>query len=143
MSVPSWPAELPQRVLADNYSESVGDGRLRTAMETGVPKTRRRFTLAARPVSAAFKVSADGKARIERFFSEEVGGGSLPFLMPDQTHDGLALVTEDGLQLLDDGGRPFVNTAWWLVMFGDSVPTFQTRNRGVSYIASFPLVVLP
>lgn len=63
--------------------------------------------------------------------------------MPDQTHDALALVTEDGLQLLDDQGAPLINTALWLVTFGDSVPTFQTRNRGVSFIASFPLVVLP
>ncbi|MCG5247985.1 hypothetical protein [Methylorubrum extorquens] len=143
MTIPSWPAELPQRVLADNYSEGLGDGRLRTAMETGVPKTRRRFSNAGRPVSAAFKVSPDGKARIERFFNEEVGGGALPFLMPDQTHDGLALINGGGLQLLDDQGRPLINTAWWLAIFGDSVPTFQTRNRGVSYIASFPLVVLP
>lgn len=141
--IPFWPAELPQRVLADNYSESLGDGRLRTPMEAGPPKIRRRFTLAARPVSAAFKVSPDGKARIERFFREEVGGGALPFLMPDQTHDGLALTTETGLHLLDDQGRPLINTALWLVTFGDSVPVFQTRNRGVSFIASFPLLVLP
>ncbi|MEZ0253573.1 MAG: hypothetical protein ACAH20_21885, partial [Methylobacteriaceae bacterium] len=94
MTIPVWPTDLPQRVLADSYSEGLGNGRLRTAMETGLPKMRRRFTLAARPVSAAFRVSADGKARIERFFNEETGGGTLPFLMPDQTHDALALTNE-------------------------------------------------
>jgi hypothetical protein len=138
-----WPAELPQRVLASGYSESLGDGRLRTQMETGPMKVRRRFSAVARPIAASFRVSPDGKARIERFWWEEIGGGSLPFLMPDQTHDALALLADDGLQLLDDQGRPLINTAWWLVMAGDAPPSFTPLQRGIAYTAAFPLVIMP
>ncbi len=71
-----WPAELPQRVLASGYSESLGDGRLRTQMETGPMKVRRRFSAVARPIAASFRVSPDGKARIERFWWEEIGAAA-------------------------------------------------------------------
>lgn len=138
-----WPADLPQRVLAPSYSEGLGDGRLRTQMEAGPMKVRRRFSAVARPVSASFRVSPDGKARIERFWWEEIGGGSLPFLMPDQTHDALVLQAGTGLQLLDDQGRPLVNTAWWLVMAGDAPPSFTPLQRGMAYTAAFPLVIMP
>ena len=138
-----WPSELPQHVLASGYSESLGEGRLRTQMEAGPMKVRRRFSAVARPVSTSFRVSPDGKARIERFWREEIGDGSLPFLMPDQTRDALALLTDDGLQLLDDQGRPLINTAWWLVMAGEAPPTFTPLQRGMAFMASFPLVIMP
>lgn len=138
-----WPAELPQRVLASGYSEGLGDGRLRTQMETGPMKVRRRFSSVARPVAASFRVSPDGKARIERFWQEDIRGGSLPFRIPDQTHDGLPLLAGDGLMLLDDQGRPLFITAWWLVMAGDAPPSFTPLQRGLAYTASFPLMVMP
>lgn len=141
--IPYWPSDLPQRVLADTYSEGLPDGRLRTQMETGHAKSRRRFSSAAKPVTAAFKVSLDEKARLERFWEEDIAGGSLPFLIADQTMDGVALLADGGLQLLDDQGRPLINTAWWLVLAGDAAPAFTTRNRGISFTATFPISVLP
>lgn len=141
--IPYWPSDLPQRVLADNFSEGLADGRLRTSMETGPGKSRRRFSAAPKPVAAAFKVSPDEKARLERFWDEEIAGGALPFLIADQTRDGLILLAEPGVQLLDDLGRPLILTAWWLVLASDSPPAFTTRNRGLSYTATFPLTVMP
>lgn len=141
--IPYWPSDLPQRVLADSFSEGLADGRLRTAMETGHAKSRRRFSSAPKPVAAGFKISLDEKARLERFWLEEIAGGSLPFLIPDQTRDGVALLADGGLQLLDDQGRPLINTAWWLVLAGESPPAFTTRNRGISYTATFPMMVMP
>jgi len=141
--IPYWPLDLPQRVLADTFSETLADGRLRTAMETGHAKSRRRFSSAPKPVAAAFKVNADQKARLERFWDEEIAGGSLPFLIADQTADGLVLLADAGLPLLDDLGRALICTAWWLVLASDSPPAFTTRNRGLSYTAAFPLSVLP
>ncbi|WP_430914067.1 hypothetical protein [Methylobacterium sp. sgz302541] len=142
MSIPFWPSDLPQRVSRNGFGETFRDGRLRTAMEAGPPKMRRRFSSAVRPIQASIEVTVDGKARLERFWSEEAAGGTLPFLMPDQTLDGLALTDGDGIQLLDDQGRPLVNTNWWLAMFGDSAPSVQ--NMGwIWYRVSFPLMVLP
>ncbi|SFV05988.1 hypothetical protein SAMN02799631_04332 [Methylobacterium sp. 174MFSha1.1] len=138
-----WPAELPQRVLAAGYNESLGDGRLRTRMETGPMKVRRRYSSAPRPVAASFRVSPDGKARIERFWKEEIAGGSLPFWLPDQTHDGLVLLNEQGVPLFDEQGRLLANSAWWLVMAGDAVPNFTPLQRGMAYTAAFQLVIMP
>ncbi|MGG3810996.1 hypothetical protein ABEV34_05005 [Methylorubrum rhodesianum] len=140
--IPVWPADLPQRLLQEGYSYGFADGRLKTAMESGVPKMRRRFSSVARPVSGQFLGSEDDMARLERFYDEETGGGALPFLMPDQTRDGLPLATEDGLQLLDDQGRPLINTAWWLVMFGDTPPQKQVAS-GTVYRISLTFTVLP
>lgn len=139
---PVWPADLPQRLLQDGYSYGFADGRLKTPMEAGPAKMRRRFSSAPRPVAGQFYGSEDDIARLERFWNEETAGGSLPFLIPDQNRDALRLATDDGLQLLDDQGRPLINTAWWLVMFGDSPPQ-KAVVSGLIHKASFTLVVLP
>lgn len=141
--IPSWPLDLPQRVLANGYSEGLPDGRLRTAMETGISKSRRRFSSAPKPVAASFRVTLDQKARIERFWDEEIAGGALPFLLPDQTKDGQPLLVEPGVPLLDDQGRPLLISAWWLVMAGETAPTFTARSREVTFTAAFPLMVMP
>ncbi|GJD73340.1 hypothetical protein [Methylobacterium goesingense] len=141
--IPTWPADLPQRVLADSFSETLADGRLRTSTETGMGKSRLRFSSAPKPLAVAFKVDPDQKARLERFWIEEIARGALPFLIQDQTKDGLAMLTDDGLQLLDDAGQPLLISAWWLVMIGEGPPVFTTRNRGMTYTAAFPLMVMP
>jgi hypothetical protein len=44
----------------------------------GVDQRPALIVAVARPIAASFRVSPDGKARIERFWWEEIGGGSLP-----------------------------------------------------------------
>ena len=140
--IPVWPADLPQRLLQEGYSYGFADGRLKTAVESGPPKMRRRFSVSPRPVTGQFLGSENDMARLERFWLEETGGGALPFLMPDQTRDALPLVTEGGVQLLDDQGSPLINTAWWLVMFGDTPPQKQVAS-GAIYRISLTFTVLP
>ncbi|MFG1364652.1 hypothetical protein [Xanthobacter versatilis] len=142
MTVAFWPTDLPQRVLVDGYSEGVGDGRLRQAMDAGPPKMRRRSSAATRPVRARLWVDFDGMARLKRFWAEGVAGGSLPFLFPDQTVDGLALLTDDSSQLLTESGAPLIITSWWLVMFGQEGLAFDAQGPALLG-ASFGLDILP
>lgn len=140
--IPYWPSDLPQRFQREGYSRGFADGRLSTAMEAGPPKTRRRFSSAVKPVQVTLDEREDAFARLERFFEEEVAGGTLPFLIPDQTRDALPLMADGGLQLLDEQGRLLINTSWWLVLFGGSLPTPQDRGGGW-YRSTFGLSVLP
>ncbi len=48
MSNPVWPPSLPQRPLAQGFSEQAPDTLIRTQMEAGPPKVRRRFTAGIR-----------------------------------------------------------------------------------------------
>ena len=141
--IPVWPADLPPRPLADGFREGLEDGRLRTPMEAGLPKSRLRSSVAMRPVEASFRVTADQKARLERFYREEVGRGTLPFLLPDPVAQDRFLLADTETVLTDEVDRPLIVEAWLLVVFGDSPPTFAPRQRGLSFAASLSLSVLP
>lgn len=142
MTITVWPSELPQRVLRTGYSEQLRDGRQFTKASAGPPKSRRRYSSAVMPVPAAIVCSYGQKSRLERFWYEETAEGSLPFIMPDQTHDGVALLTDTGSPLLTDSGVPLLVTAYWLVMFAEnSAPKFEPW--GVHFQAAFTLSVMP
>ncbi|MFG1413473.1 MAG: hypothetical protein ABII76_16775 [Pseudomonadota bacterium] len=143
MSIPYWPADLPQRVLRDGYSESLPDGRLSRPMEKGPSKTRRRG-IGIKQVAAGIVVTMDEKFRLERFWNEETDGGTLPFFIPAQTGDGQGILTDGGFSLLDADGHPILTTSWWLVKFGDSVPTPNAIDRDpYRFRVSFDLMVMP
>lgn len=142
MSLAIWPPELPQRFLRQGFNEGFGDGRLSTKADAGPPKSRRRFSSAIRPIQAAIDVPVDGKMRLLRFWNEETASGSLPFLVPDPTVDGLPLIGFDSLALLDQDGTPILAEAWWLVLFADTPPS-AVNTAGAWYRVTFSLSVLP
>ncbi len=74
-----WPSSLPQRPTVGGYQERFADTVLRTAMETGAAKTRRRFTAAPRQIEMTFRVNAAQAAILKTFFEETTAGGALPF----------------------------------------------------------------
>lgn len=142
MTVPFWPSDLPQRMLQEGYSEGSRDGRLFQAMEKGPPKVRRRTRLAIKPVQMTTIVDFDGKARLERFFEEETGGGSLPFFFPDQSADGFGISDDLGGALLTVDDEPLIIESWWLVMFAEEPPTYPPEG-GLYFKPTFSLVILP
>jgi hypothetical protein len=142
MAIPVWPSELPQRFLVDGYSEKLRDGRLLSKTSAGPGKARRRFSSAVLPVSASIRLDYASKARFERFWYEDTEGGVLPFSIPDQTHDGLPLLDEDGNVVLAGlTGQPILVTANWLAMFAQEAPTLTPY--GLEFRASFTLNVMP
>jgi hypothetical protein len=77
--MPSWPASLPQHVLVEGYDEAPPDVLLRTEMDAGPAKVRRRFTAGVRELRCAILCDSDQLDDLEEFFRDEIAGGALPF----------------------------------------------------------------
>ncbi len=134
MALPQWP--FTRRVSQNGFTYTFAEGRLKTAIDAGPPKMRRRFSAAVRLVAAQYEGPLADMTRLEQFWSDDTKGGTLPFLMPDQT-------------LLSAGPVPTIPTTsaigtvgWWLAMFGDSPPQIGAVG-GTNYRASFALMLLP
>ncbi|MFO1126381.1 MAG: hypothetical protein U1E25_14630 [Methylocystis sp.] len=142
MAVPSWPAELPQRVLRDGYSEKLRDGRLFSRTQSAPGKVRRRYSSAVLPITASIIIDETQKSRLERFWYEDTGGGTLPFVIPDQTHDGLPMLDNFGNPVITDAGAEILITANWLARFSENGGP-QFTPWGLQFQAAFQLDVLP
>jgi len=83
MSIPAWDAGLPQTLLINGYSESAADNLLRTSMDVGPAKQRRRSAAGPRPVSGSLKMTAAQIATFKTFYITTLLGGSLRFSWTD------------------------------------------------------------
>lgn len=142
MSILTWPASLPQRVLAEGFNEGFRDGRLKTAPDRGPSKMRRISSSVGKPLQHSIRVDAEQLTILERFWEKDTGGGVLPFWFPDQTRGGIPILTAAGEPILTTNGAPLLSTKWCLVQFGDTGPNAGTRNRGMSYVVPVPMTVL-
>lgn len=86
-----WPASLPNRPLRDGHE--VGDVNLvvRTTMDAGPPKVRRRFTAGFRPFAVEYALTRAQVTTLRDFFVNTTAGGSLAF----EWFDPLTQATED------------------------------------------------
>ncbi len=75
----SWPAELPQDVLRKGYEEAFPDVTVRTEMDVGPAKVRRRYTAGVSPFSAPILMTRAQVAVLKIFHVTTLLGGSLPF----------------------------------------------------------------
>ena len=73
-----WPASLPQDVL-QGWEKSLDSGLLRTPMDQGPAKQRRRFSATARPYTVTVQMTGTQVTTFEAFFDDTIKGGSLPF----------------------------------------------------------------
>lgn len=74
-----WPPSLPQRQLVDGYEETLPNIVVRTQMEAGAAKVRRRYTAAVTPVRCNVVLTAAQAETLRTFFVDTVAGGALPF----------------------------------------------------------------
>ena len=79
MTIPAWPGSLPQAIRMDGYNEKAPDGVLRSPMDAGPGKQRRRTTSAARPISGTIAVSSAQLDTFITFFNTTLLAGSLRF----------------------------------------------------------------
>ena len=79
MANPVWPASLPQLVAVDGYGESPPDTALRSGMDTGPAKVRRRTTAGIRPLSVQQHLDAGQVEILDAFYVETLQGGALAF----------------------------------------------------------------
>lgn len=77
----SWPSSLPEDLLIDGYSETLPDTTIRSNMEVGPAKVRRRISYNVTPVEGRIFVSTNQVASFTAFYNDDLGGGSLAFSM--------------------------------------------------------------
>lgn len=89
--MPAWPSTLPATPLMDKFRETSPDTLIRTEMETGPAKIRRRSTAGVRGMTLGYLLSRAQVAALESFYLADTAGGALAF---DFTHprSGAALV---------------------------------------------------
>ena len=75
----TWPETLPQELLMEGYTESAPDLLLRSAMETGPSKVRRRATAGVRPVNGSILVTAAQLEIFKGFYNDDLMAGALRF----------------------------------------------------------------
>lgn len=77
--MPAWPASLPQTPAWETNQETPPELALRTQMDAGPAKLRRRFTAGARDFSLQLRLVAAQVATLDNFFINTLAGGTLPF----------------------------------------------------------------
>lgn len=78
----SWPATVPFPKFG--WTEQRQKGFIRTPMETGPAKVRRRFSAVSRQMEVTVGIEAEERAILEQFFAATLAEGSLPFTAPDK-----------------------------------------------------------
>ena len=75
----AWPAELPQDPLLAGYGDSPPETAIRTPMDVGPDKIRRRITAGVKPVAFSLDLTQSQKERLELFYETDTSGGSVRF----------------------------------------------------------------
>lgn len=79
--MPSWPETLPSIPRRADCGEQFPDLVLRTPMDAGPPKVRRRFTAGERPSPMGWFFTAAQMSTFETWWKDTIFGGSLSFTM--------------------------------------------------------------
>lgn len=74
-----WPVTLPLRPLVEGYSDAAPNNVLRTSVDIGPAKTRRRSAAAPYPITANFVLTASQAADLDTFANTTLMGGALRF----------------------------------------------------------------
>jgi hypothetical protein len=133
---------MPQWVQAPDFEGQYPDARLKTQMDRGPAKYRLGTSAAPQPVQGVIRCTLDQLARGDRFWREELNGGTLPFVFPGQVLNNTPLCDESGDPLTDESDVPLLVAEWWLVQFSEA-PNFRPRNRSVVWAVPLALNNLP
>lgn len=83
-----WSASLPQTVLQQGYREQAPQNKLRTQMDAGPPKMRRRYTAGVRQIRAMSNMTTTQIADLKTFHNTTLQGGALAFDWTDPVAGG-------------------------------------------------------
>ena len=79
MAVPDWHTDLPQELFLSGYSQTYPNVTIKSEMDVGPAKVRRRFTAGVEPVSGTMILTAAQLATLDTFYNTTLLGGSLRF----------------------------------------------------------------
>lgn len=77
--MPSWPGTLPSKPLEEAFKETAPNMVVRTQMDAGPAKIRRRFTAAPRPMTMQFSLTSTQVAALDTFYVTTLTGGADEF----------------------------------------------------------------
>jgi hypothetical protein len=75
----SWPSTLPQVPLVRDYSEQSPDLTIRSTVDTGPAKVRRRATSGVTVLTCTFRLSLSQRDTLDSFWKTTLKGGSIAF----------------------------------------------------------------
>ena len=88
MATITWPLPLTQSFLVNSFNEDGPDHIIRSAMDTGPHKKRRRYTARVQPLTGSMLMTLTEYANFKDFFKTSIQDGALTFEMPDDVDGG-------------------------------------------------------
>jgi hypothetical protein len=77
--MPAWPSDLPPAPLVQGFEEKAPQLAVRTNMDVGPAKVRRRTTAGVTQMKCTFRLSATQRASLLAFWQTTLAGGSLSY----------------------------------------------------------------
>jgi hypothetical protein len=99
-----WPVTIPQAFIQNTFSESPDSGVIRTNMEVGPAKVRRRTTAVNTVWKGSMVMTYAELLTFKNWFKNTAKLGSLAFNFPDQ-YDLVSTV--EARFIIDTGGKPY------------------------------------
>lgn len=81
--MPAWPSDIPQKPLKEGFSRKPQDNVLRSSMDTGPEKARRRFTAASEYISCVYEMTESELSSFKSFYENDINSGAISFTWPD------------------------------------------------------------
>ena len=79
----NFPASLQEKFNEQGFNYKIGETKLRSQMDVGPAKQRRRFTKSIDTVNATINLFYDDKETLKDFHDTTLDGGTLSFLFED------------------------------------------------------------
>lgn len=99
-----WPVTLPTDIEKDTYEEGFADTMLRSPMDTGRAKRRRRFTAAPKKLKVTKVLTSTQLDAFITFFEDTIAGGATKF---NYTHPRTGGTVEVAFTKTPEPARPF------------------------------------
>ena len=106
----TWPSSLPTDILTDGFSQKARPNSIRTQMEAGLDKVRRRYTSEIVDSAVSMVMTFTQYSALEVFYNTTLQGGTLSFNFTDPADD-----TEYEYQFLDTPGYSSFDSYNYLV----------------------------
>jgi len=115
MAVYRWPTSLPQKPLVDGYKRVLPNNLIRSSMDTGSDKVRKRGRFKPQEISASYVLTAAQRNTLENFVHNSLAEGAICFNWP---HPELNKLVRARLKASQDGileFSPYRDTTRWSV----------------------------